>query len=163
MQPPLMEEPFEAPSLGKGERGWVPGTTVFPEASSHSHHLPFVRDRKGLSQKCCYSSCSLWSPGPVCFLELQVVDTATTARCIRVLNSSPSPGRASAEGAAARRGGWVTDIVIVPGVSSGQPAVIPGTSGSVGCLDSWSSFHGCYLSSWGLWWRPGCGSWNLQY
>ena len=54
-----------------------------------------------------------------------------------ILDAVPVARRASVGGTAARGGGCVTGIISVPRVSSHRPIVIPGTSGSVGCLDSW--------------------------
>ena len=61
---------------------------------------------------------------------------------IGVLDEAPSAGKAGVGYTTTGDGRecWVTGIVKVPGTSCCRPTVIPGTSRTVGCLDSWGLY-----------------------
>ena len=133
--------------------GWVTSAAAASEASGHRFHLPLLGEGKRLRSNCQCGSWSLWSLAPAQFLESQVTSTTTTSGSVRVLDAAPMLKGLVLEVTllGETKGAGSQILSLFPWVSSHEPTVIPGTSRSVGCLDSWGlhswSFLGPLVSS----------------
>lgn len=123
IQSPLLGGPVpEVPPLGERERAGLQALPWF----LMNLVLGATTPAEGVGRAVVPLASGLEPRAPVCFLESQVMGTATTVKVIRVLDPASAVRKARVGGTATRKEGL-----------GHSTAGVPGASRSIGCLNSW--------------------------